>query len=65
MKHIDLLDKIELFREKSENGKLVIFVGAGVSCNVEGMPSWSSLVQKIACSIKYSRCTAIFLNLIQ
>lgn len=57
MEYKTLLDKIEIFREKSENGKLVIFVGAGVSCNVKNMPSWNSLVQKMANSINYSKCS--------
>lgn len=42
----ELLRYINLFREKAELGKLVIFVGAGVSRNVEGMPSWNELIQK-------------------
>ena len=41
----ELLRYINLFREKAELGKLVIFVGAGVSRNVEGMPSWNELIQ--------------------
>lgn len=44
----ELLRYINLFREKAELGKLVIFVGAGVSRNVEGMPSWNELIQKMA-----------------
>lgn len=31
-------------RKKLNEGKLIIFVGAGVSKNVEGMPSWGQLV---------------------
>ncbi len=56
MNYKSLLEKIELFREKSEIGKLIVFVGAGVSCNVKGMPSWSGLVEKMANSINYSKC---------
>ncbi|MFI3227295.1 MAG: SIR2 family protein [Clostridia bacterium] len=56
MNHSDILDKIEILRNKSETGKLVVFVGAGVSCNVKGMPNWSNLIQKMADSIKYSKC---------
>ena len=44
----ELLNYISLFREKAEQGKLVIFVGAGVSCNVDGMPSWNKLIQNMA-----------------
>ena len=46
MSNDDLLNYISIFREKAEQGKLVIFVGAGVSCNVDGMPSWNTLIQK-------------------
>lgn len=52
-----LLDFINLIREKAEKTKLVIFVGAGVSCNVEGMPSWYTLIQKMAEAINYSKCS--------
>ena len=52
----ELLRYINLFREKAELGKLVIFVGAGVSRNVEGMPSWNELIQKMAKAIDYSKC---------
>ena len=34
----------------------IIFVGAGVSCNVDGMPSWNALIQNMAKAIDYSRC---------
>ncbi len=51
-----ILDYINLFREKAECGKLVVFVGAGVSCNVSGMPSWITLVEKMAEAIGYSKC---------
>ena len=44
MEQRELLDIINIIRDKSDNGKLVVFVGAGVSMNVEGMPSWHSLV---------------------
>lgn len=47
----ELLRYINLFREKAELGKLVIFVGAGVSRNVEGMPSWNELIQQFYQSI--------------
>lgn len=56
MNHDELLKYISLFREKAEQGKLVIFVGAGVSQNVDGMPSWNALIQNMAKSIGYSRC---------
>ncbi len=58
MEYSELLDYIDLFREKAEKGKLVIFVGAGVSCNVEGMPSWNDLIIQMAKAIGYSRCTS-------
>lgn len=51
-----LLESINLIREKSENNKLIVFVGSGVSQNVEGMPSWSSLVKAMADAIHYSKC---------
>ena len=43
-----LLESINLIREKAENNKLIVFVGAGVSRNVEGMPSWYALVKAMA-----------------
>ena len=56
MDNDELLNYISMFREKAEQGKLVIFVGAGVSCNVDGMPSWNALIQNMAKAIDYSRC---------
>lgn len=58
MSNQELLEYIGLFREKAEQGKLVVFVGAGVSCNVEGMPDWGSLIQSMAKAIDYSKCTS-------
>ena len=52
----DLLKRIYLLREKAELNKLVVFVGAGVSCNVEGMPSWNDLIVEMAKEINYSKC---------
>lgn len=51
-----ILDYIRLFREKANTDKLIVFVGAGVSRNVEGMPSWLKLIQEMAKSIDYSKC---------
>ena len=51
-----LLESIKLVREKAENNKLIIFVGAGVSRNVKGMPSWYALVKAMADAIGYSKC---------
>ena len=56
MEQRELLDIINIIRDKSDNGKLVVFVGAGVSMNVEGMPSWHSLVKAMADAIHYSKC---------
>ena len=56
MSHEELFKYIDLFREKTERGKLVIFVGAGVSQNVAGMPSWDTLIHKMAEAIDYSKC---------
>lgn len=56
MSYDELLTYISLFREKAEQGKLVLFVGAGVSQNVDGMPSWNALIQNMAGAINYSRC---------
>lgn len=58
MNNQKLLEYINYFREKAEQGKLVIFVGAGVSCNVAGMPDWSSLIQDMADAIGYTKCTS-------
>ncbi len=54
----DLLEYIWLFREKAEKGRLVVFAGAGVSRNVDGMPDWNTLIQKMAAAIGYSRCVS-------
>lgn len=56
MNQRELLDVINVIRDKSENGSLVIFVGAGVSMNVEGMPSWYDLIKEMASTVGYSRC---------
>ena len=56
MNQRELLDIINIIRDKADNGKLVVFVGAGVSRNVEGMPSWHSLVKAMADAIHYSKC---------
>lgn len=56
MKKQDILSKIYYLREKSELNKLVVFVGAGVSCNVDSMPSWNELIVEMANSIGYSKC---------
>ena len=58
MNYDELLTYIGLFREKAEQGKLVLFVGAGVSQNVAGMPSWNALIQNMAEAINYSRCNS-------
>ena len=52
----DLLKYIHLFRGKSNAKKLIIFVGAGVSCNVANMPDWNNLINEMAKVIKFSRC---------
>lgn len=56
MDNNEMLYYINLLREKAHTDKLIVFVGAGVSCNVEGMPNWYELIQKMAESIKYSKC---------
>lgn len=58
MDHRELLNYIRLFRNKANTDKLIVFVGAGVSCNVANMPSWNDLIREMAKSIKYSRCAA-------
>lgn len=57
MNNEDLLENIELIREKANNKKLVVFVGSGVSRNTKGMSSWYGIIDKMASSINYSRCT--------
>ena len=59
MGYEEMLEYIALFREKAEQGKLVIFVGSGVSCNVAEMPSWNKLIQNMAKAINYSRCEVV------
>lgn len=54
----DLFEYINFFRDKAEQNKLVVFVGAGVSCNVKGMPDWKTLIGNMAKAIDYSRCTS-------
>lgn len=56
MNQRELLDNINIIRNKADNGKLVVFVGAGVSRNVEGMPGWYALVKAMADAIHYSKC---------
>ena len=56
MKYEDLLNYVTLFREKAEQGKLIVFVGAGVSQNVKDMPGWNDLIQRMAEAINYSKC---------
>lgn len=58
MDNREILEYVRLLREKANSNKLIVFVGAGVSCNVEGMPSWNTLVTKMADSIKYTRCSS-------
>ena len=52
----NLLEAIGIIREKSESGKLIIFVGSGVSRNVKGLPSWNDLVKAMAKAVGYSKC---------
>lgn len=54
----NLLEHINILREKSETGKLIVFVGAGVSRNVEGLPSWNELVDAMANAVGYKKCDA-------
>lgn len=51
-----ILNYIRTLREKSEADKLIAFVGAGVSRNVSGMPSWYELIVKMANAANYSKC---------
>lgn len=53
MENRELIDQIYYLREKADNNKLAVFVGAGVSCNVQGMPSWAELVAKMAKEVGY------------
>ena len=46
MDNRQLLQYIEMLRQKSDTNKLIVFVGAGVSKNVEGMPDWYELIKK-------------------
>ena len=52
----ELFRYIRLLRDKKGMGKLISFVGAGVSCNVEGLPLWEGLIKKMAQAINYTRC---------
>jgi hypothetical protein len=58
MNNKELLEEIALLREKADMNKLVVFVGAGVSCNVPNMPSWNSLIKSMADAIDYSKCNS-------
>ena len=44
------LESIRRIKEASKNGKLVMFVGAGVSA-LSGYPSWSGLIEKLDLSM--------------
>jgi len=57
MDNRQLLQYIEMLRQKSDTNKLIVFVGAGVSKNVEGMPDWYELIKKMAEAVPYSKCT--------
>lgn len=57
MNNREILEYVRLLREKANSNKLIVFVGAGVSCNVEGMPDWIALIDKMAEAIKYSKCS--------
>ncbi len=56
MELIDYYKTIRLLREKNENKKLIIFIGSGVSKNVESMPSWKDLIVAMANFSGYSKC---------
>lgn len=56
MNQRELLDIINIIRDKADNGKLVVFVGTGVSRNVEGMPSWYDLIKEMTTVVGYSKC---------
>ena len=56
MRKNKILENIRILRDKTNIEKLIVFVGAGVSCNVEGMPSWSDLIVKMAKAINHSKC---------
>lgn len=53
----DLFSSIDILREKGELNKLVVFVGAGVSRNVPGLPSWHDLIVEMAKMIDYTKCS--------
>lgn len=59
MENRELIDQIYYLREKADNNKLAVFVGAGVSCNVQGMPSWAELVAKMAKEVGYVKCIIV------
>lgn len=56
MEQKNLLSVSDILREKSEKGKLIVFVGSGVSRNVQGLPSWEDLIKAMANAIGYSKC---------
>ena len=47
-----LVESLQMIQEAKNNDRLVIFVGAGVSAN-SGIPTWGTLIKKIAEKIKY------------
>lgn len=50
----NMLKYFKDLREKINKGKLIIFVGAGVSKNVEGMPYCvSKLIQSTSCGYRF------------
>ena len=65
----DIFKHIEEIRNAKEQGKLVIFVGAGVSAN-SGLPSWKELVKAFAEKLCYTNrkdhfCSDEFLKIPQ
>ena len=49
-----LVESLQMILEAKNNDRLVIFVGAGVSAN-SGIPTWGTLIAKIAEKIKYKK----------
>lgn len=52
---MQLCDKVDYIRNAKDNGRLVIFVGAGVSKN-SNIPGWYQLIKAFSKELPYSKC---------
>ncbi len=54
---MELCDKVDYIRNAKDNGRLVIFVGAGVSKN-SNIPGWYQLIKAFSKELPYNKCNS-------